>query len=384
MEMMVGYIMKDKNMKLYTVGFFLLFCFLFGGDIREELERAGKNKGNIQKAMDIVPKSQRAGMEWLIKHMPDHDLKIVSSSFLLDNCELAYNVVKKSSWGREIPDSIFFEYVLPFGSLNERRDNWRKDFYNRFYSLIKNASSAYEAVTILNNTMFEMVGVKYSTKRPKADQSPYESMEAGLASCTGLSILLVDACRSIGVPARFVGTPMWYNNTGNHSWVEIWDDGWHFTGAAEPTGNDLNKVWFSRQASRAVEGHPKYGIYAATWGKSELHFPMDWLPDVKIYNAIDVTENYTKYMDDNLVPIQIRAIDSNGNRKPVAVTVNGGDNFNFEGMSKSEACDINDHLTLMLPKGKSFTIKTEGDEQRINVTKEKLISLSLLTAGGLD
>jgi hypothetical protein len=53
-------------------------------------------------------------------------------------------------------------------------------------------------------------------------------------------------------------------------------------------------------------------------------------------------------------------------------------------MSKSEACDINDHLTLMLPKGKSFTIKTEGDEQRINVTKEKLISLSLLTAGGLD
>ena len=105
--MMVGYIMKDKNMKLYTVGFFLLFGFLFGGDIREELERAGKNKGNIQKAMDIVPKSQRAGMEWLIKHMPDHDLKIVSSSFLLDNCELAYNVVKKSSWGREIPSCTF-------------------------------------------------------------------------------------------------------------------------------------------------------------------------------------------------------------------------------------------------------------------------------------
>ena len=181
MEMMVGYIMKDKNMKLYTVSFFLLFCFLFGGDIREELERAGKNKGNIQKAMDTVPKNQRAGMEWLIKHMPKEDLKTVSSRFLLDNCDLAYKSRKKSSWGREIPDSIFFEYVLPFGSLNERRDNWRRDFYNRFYSVIKNTSSAYEAATILNNTMFEMVGVKYSTKRPKADQSPYESMEAGLA-----------------------------------------------------------------------------------------------------------------------------------------------------------------------------------------------------------
>ena len=162
------------------------------------------------------------------------------------------------------------------------------------------------------------------------------------------------------------------------------DDGWHFTGAAEPTGNDLNKVWFSGQASRAVEGHPKYGIYAATWGKSELNFPMDWLPEVKIYNAVDVTENYTKNVDVNLVPIRIRAIDSNGNRKSVVVMVNGDDNFTFEGMSKSDACDINDHLTLMLPKGKSFTIKIEGDEQIISVTKEKLISLTLLNVDGLD
>ena len=63
-----------------------------------------------------------------------------------------------------------------------------------------------------------------------------ESMETGLASCTGLSILLIDACRSVGVPARFVGTPLWADGSGNHSWVEIWDGGWHFVGAAEPAG----------------------------------------------------------------------------------------------------------------------------------------------------
>ncbi len=97
---------------------------------------------------------------------------------------------------------------------------------------------------------------------------------------------------------------------------------------------------------------------------------------------MDVTENYTKNVDVNLVPIRIRAIDSNGNRKSVAVMVNGDDNFTFEGMSKSDACDINDHLTLMLPKGKSFTIKIEGDEQIISVTKEKLLSLTLLNVDG--
>ena len=53
--MMVGYIMKVKNMKFYAASSFLVFCFLFGGDIRKELDRAGKNKGNIQKAMNTVP-----------------------------------------------------------------------------------------------------------------------------------------------------------------------------------------------------------------------------------------------------------------------------------------------------------------------------------------
>ena len=66
---------------------FFCFCFIFGGDIDRELNIAGKNKKEIQNAIRRVPKAQRAGMEWLIKHMPDHDLKIVSSSFLLDNCD---------------------------------------------------------------------------------------------------------------------------------------------------------------------------------------------------------------------------------------------------------------------------------------------------------
>ena len=70
----------------------ILFCFgfLFGGDIDRELDIAGKNKKEIEKAMRKVPKNQRAGMEWLINHMPEEDLKVIGSRFLLDNCKLAY------------------------------------------------------------------------------------------------------------------------------------------------------------------------------------------------------------------------------------------------------------------------------------------------------
>jgi len=365
-------------MKINRIIIFLCFCFLFGGDIDRELKIAGKNKNQIKKALRKVPKVHRAGMEWLIKHMPEEDLKIVTSDFLLENCELAYKAWKEASWGREIPEDVFFEYVLPFANLNEKRESWRKDFYYRFSGIMRNSASSYQAAASLNNKMFEMVGVKYSTKRSKADQAPYESMETGLASCTGLSILLIDACRSIGVPARFVGTPMWYNNSGNHSWVEIWDNGWHVTGAAEPTGDELNNVWFSGLANRAVEGHPKYGIFAATWADSEIHFPMDWLPGTDSYNAVDVTANYIKNMDENLVPIRIRTIDAKGERQQVAVVVTGDDNFSFEGVSKSEACDLNDHLTLMLPKGKEFIIKIKHDQKKISIEKEEIIDLKIL------
>ena len=365
-------------MKINRIIIFLCFCFLFGGDIDQQLKIAGKNKNQIKKALRKVPKVHRAGMEWLIKHMPEEDLKNVTSDFLLENCELAYKAWKEASWGREIPEDVFFEYVLPFANLNEKRESWRKDFYYRFSGIMRNSASSYQAAASLNNKMFEMVGVKYSTKRSKADQAPYESMETGLASCTGLSILLIDACRSIGVPARFVGTPMWYNNSGNHSWVEIWDNGWHVTGAAEPTGDELNNVWFSGLASRAVEGHPKYGIFAATWADSEIHFPMDWLPGIDSYNAVDVTASYIKNVDESLVPIRIRTIDAKGERQQVAVVVTGDDNFSFEGVSKSEACDLNDHLTLMLPKGKEFIIKTKHDQKKISIEKEEIIDLKIL------
>ena len=364
-------------MKLNNVIFLFLFYSLTGSTIKDRIGKAGKNKNEIQNAIAKVSKSQSAGMEWLILHMPIEDLKIVNSKFLIENCELAYKARKQSSWGKNIPDSIFFQYVLPFANLNERRDDWRGDFYKRFYDIMNSSKSAYEATAKLNNIMFDRIGVKYSTKRPKADQSPYESIEAGLASCTGLSFLLVDACRSIGVPARFVGTPMWYNDSGNHSWVEIWDNGWHFTGAIEPTGDELNKVWFADRASKAVKGDIKYGIYAATWADSDLYFPMDWLKDVKTYNAIDVSDRYIKGYGDELVPIRIRVFDSKGERSATSVMVTGEDNFSFEGKSKDETCDANDHLTLMLPKGRDFIVQINEVKKTIRVMNEEIVDLKL-------
>ncbi len=364
-----------------TIIILTIFCFGIiaqARDIDHYLSLAGGNRVEIERAIEEVSSDQSKGMLWLIRHMPQDDLKTLSAEFLLENCSLAYESLENTPWQSSIPEEIFFDAILPYANLNEKRDNWRSTFNKKFFPLIKSSSSAYEAATLLNKKIFNELGVIYSTKRPKADQSPFESIEAGMASCTGLSILLIDACRSVGIPARFIGTPMWYNDSGNHSWVEIWDDGWNFTGAAEPTEDKLNSVWFSELASKAIKGDMKYGIFAVTWNNTNNYFPMDWLPGVQTYRSFDVTSRYAiKTVEYSMVPIRIKVINRYGQRESADVVIKGQENFIFKGKSKDETFDSNDHLTVMLPQGQVFTIESGGDAKVLNVKSEQLISLRL-------
>ena len=105
---------------------------------------------------------------------------------------------------------------------------------------------------------------------------------------------------------------------------------------------------------------------------------MDWLPEVKTYNAIDVTDRYKNHiqLDSDLVAVSIRALNKAGQREAVSVIITGENNFYFEGQSKNETFDLNDHLKVLLPRGKVFTIKSENDSQILEIKNECLVSLS--------
>ncbi len=325
------------------------------------IKRSGDNGQQIQRALVEVPSEQRRGMQWLIVHMSLDDLRSLDAEFLLENCDLAYQAWKEAPWSDEISESLFFDTILPYASINERRDNWRRDFHERCSAIVRDANSPGEAASKLNNALFRDVGVKYSTKRKKPDQSPYESMETGLASCTGLSILLIDGCRSVGVPARFVGTPLWSDGSGNHSWVEVWDDGWHFTGAAEPTGDSLDQAWFTGRASEASRANPQNAIYAVTWRRTPLHFPLPWLSEENRVYAVDVTDRYTASAESLLegeARVRVRAVKPETNeRVPVQIFIEDQLGHQvFSGQTKDERFDANDHLTVKLKQGETFKI----------------------------
>ena len=346
----------------------------FKSNLETQFDIAGKNKSEIKKALKRVPKEQYKGMLFIIKNMPNEDLKSLSSDFLLKNSNNAYHSWKNSLWQDQISEELYINYILPYANLNEKREDWFEILNQESALIIKNTNSISEAVVLLNKNIFKKLNVVYSTERPKADQSPSESIKAGMATCTGLSILLINACRSVGIPARFVGTPMWYNNSGNHSWVEIWDNGWHYVGAAEQVEDKLNDVWFLEYASQAIPGDIQYGIFAAVWPKTGTHFPMNWLPEVKKYNSIDVTGNYKieKVVAD-LIPVRVRAIGQGGKRYSIDILVKDQDEIILQGLSKNEENDSNDHLTFMLEKGKTFSFETSFDKKSLLIEEELLI-----------
>ena len=262
--------------------------------VEEALARAKENRPEIVKALNGVPMDQRNGMVFLVANMPDSDLKSLRADFLLENLDLAYKVRQQFPWSKHISEEMFLNNVLPYANVDETRHPWRKEFYDLCAPVVKDCKTAAEAAQKLNERVFNTLKVKYSTARKKANQSPKESIDQGLASCTGLSIVLIDACRSVGVPARLVGTALWIDKSGNHNWVEIWDGEWHFTGACEPDPKGLDRGWFVQKAEQAIKDSPKHAIFAVSFAKTSVSFPLVWTSQRKDVYAENVTDRYTR------------------------------------------------------------------------------------------
>jgi len=326
-------------------------------DYRHQLvQRLSAAEDNQQQWLDTIAKAKpehREAVAFLLVNMPTRDLTSLKGDYLLHNVELAYEARAGHPWAAAVPQEIFFNDVLPYANVNEKRDDWRADFVKRFTPLVKDCKSAGDAVQILNREVFKIVNVKYhATKRLKPDQSPSESMKIGYASCSGLSIILVDACRAVGVPARVVGTPLWWNSSGNHTWVEAWDGQWRFVGAAEPGA--FNKTWFTDMAAKADPAKPENRIYAVSFKQTHTPFVMVWDRNSKEYSAVDETNFYVlrktlkvSVIDDAKKPVAAKvSIRRAGNM--IAQATGGASDFEL-------AADVDYSVEATLPDGRTMT-----------------------------
>ncbi|MCY1636127.1 transglutaminase domain-containing protein [Marinifilum sp. D737] len=247
---------------------------------------AGKNATELQKALSESPKEQREGMAFIISHMPQRDLSTIKADFLLENAEYAYKARKKYAWCAALADSVFFNEVLPYANISEERDPWRKEFYSRFAKYVEGKDDLVDAVMSIAKNIKDEVNVEYNTKRSRVDISPFQAMKENMATCTGLSILLTDAFRSVGIPSHLAGTAMWTNYKGNHTWCEVLiEDEWKFI---EYYPEALNKSWFLADAGKSDPNNMLHWIYAASYKPTDM--PYYAAPDGRIIEVVDLNK----------------------------------------------------------------------------------------------
>lgn len=339
--------------------------------IDRTIATAGDNAKELKKALKEVPRNEREGMAFLISYMPERDAKTLSAAFLLENVAYAYKARAEFPWAKEVPDSVFLNDVVAYANLNENRESWRKDFYERFKKYVAPCKTMREAIDSVNKNVRDELLVDYNTKREKPDQAPYESMRQHMASCSGLSILLTDAFRAVGIPSRVAGTPAWHDDRGNHNWNEVWIDGqWRFT--EYYPSDDLDQSWFLTDAGKAVKEDIRKAIYAASFKPTGSYFPLVWDENIRYVHAENVTDRYTSLYraqlsampaDGSHVALRVMVFrdkdhaEASGDRVATNLDVFKGDKQLYGGRSTGATQDMNDVLTFNVEKNQQYIVK---------------------------
>lgn len=286
------------------------------------------------------------------------------------------------AWSKDTPPEIVAAYVTPDRFIDEEVLPWRETMRAKFLPVAENAPTRRAAILAIANDAEKICGVKYSTGRRAANQSVVESLESGKASCTGLSILLAAAYRSVGIPARLVGTGRWGDRPGNHTWVEVWDtDGWH---AVEyyPDKNGLNHGWIYEPIARLDEADP-YSRVIAVNPTGETYFPLAWYLPGKTIPGEDRTAHYqrrahelghsrvTSGLAADRGILVFEAHNAAGQRVETEFTLKEGDKVLFTGKTPSEKDDKNNAPRKTLSSKTEYTVlyrDSLGEQRVVRVT----------------
>jgi hypothetical protein len=234
-------------------------------------------------------------------------------------------------------------------------------------------------------------------------------MAENMATCTGLSIILTDAFRAVGIPSRLAGTAMWTNFKGNHTWSEVWvDNQWQFI---EYYPDTLNKSWFLADAGKADPNNMLHWIYAASYKPTGLYYYAA-VDGVHVLDSIDssglpeemqarfnrmksrpkkgdpyiwgvnVTQNYIDLYQKSLENSKLNENEMMANfvvfgdentaksesRISCRVDIFEGDNLVDFGYSPRKTDDMNLFLKFRLKKGTMYTAVITNPGEEINQT----------------
>ena len=228
--------------------------------IEEEFSGLSQKLGADREPLKtIISKLEKCGrdlglaMKYLYVTAPYSDLVNYSFEDLQDFAEHGLFLYNSLEYVRELPEEIFLNYILDHRVNEEEVLPCRKLFWEELKDRIAGKAAKDVAIEV-NYWCAEEATYHSGDERTLPALTVYRR---GYGRCGEESVFLVNALRSVGIPARQVYVPRWSHCDDNHAWVELWCDGkWYFTGACEPL-MILNKGWFTNASSRAMMVHSR-------------------------------------------------------------------------------------------------------------------------------
>lgn len=194
-------------------------------------------------------------------------------------------------WSGAAPAELVREAVEPDTVAHETPCDWRPVITPMAEDIVRDCGSAREAVLALATKLPEVSGVYYSVDRRKPSMNALEALAEKKVSCTGQSIFLICALRSVGIPARMVGLLTWNHVLGNHTWAEAWFDGeWHMI---EYNEHDFNTPWVMENIGMLDPQELSQRIQALTPAGDEPYLTA-YVQEKRMLPAVNVSARYAQ------------------------------------------------------------------------------------------
>ena len=249
-------------------------------NLKSVLKSSGKNRQQLERFLDSYPAgSQKArDARFLVSNLPPADRASMQEHELSDVVDYARLAQKTLSWGDTVPEHLFRHYVLPHRVSQEPYQQCRPAFYKKLAPMVAN-STARQAVERINRWCRRKTRFEPTTRW---DQGPLTTIKRGFGRCEEQVVLFVLALRSVGIPARPVGTPAWQHTNGNHLWTEVWIRGeWIPLDAAQPY-QELTENRYQAPIVRTVAfggmSEAREQVISREFGSAVINRTPDYLP----------------------------------------------------------------------------------------------------------
>ena len=161
----------------------------------------------------------------------------ISPEYLIENIEWAFKVWREQPWGKNVPFSLFCEYILPYRVGDERLVPWRKEIYERYNPLLDSIRKLPEAEDsrFVSEVLFDSLRKSPIHFTGQFEPSPHigpKTVEWRSGSCKEFTDLLLYVYRAVGLPCAKDIMLMRGNRNAPHSWNVMFDKegrGYYFT-----------------------------------------------------------------------------------------------------------------------------------------------------------